>query len=75
VLDEDRNHREHPGVGALMTEYPVSEIPESWPRNWTEGDFIFPDVYPLMPVNFGKAPDQEGLWDILEFIRGVNNEH
>ncbi len=56
--------------GARMTEYPVDSLPSTWPRNWKPEDYSFPDVYPLMPVNFGKAPDQEGLWDILSFICG-----
>ena len=71
VYDEEGNGLPPPGKpGAKMRSYKVDSLPQSWPRNWEPEFYHFPEVYPLMPVNYGKATEQEGLWDILSFICG-----
>jgi len=55
---------------AKPEELSVDALPKEWPRHWNPGEFSFPEVYPLVPVNFGKAPEEEGLWDVLSFICG-----
>lgn len=71
LFDEEGNNLPSPlRSGANMRSYHVDSLPPSWPKHWKPGDHTFPEVYPLMPVNYGKAPEQEGLWDILSFICG-----
>lgn len=46
----------------------VSQVPETWPNRWEEGEYTFPEVYPLIPANEKKPPRQEGLQDVFEFL-------
>ena len=63
-------------IGALMHEnpsqeqyeYPVSRLPETWPREWQPGDYDFRDVYPKLGSNVLYPPAQYGLDRVFDFV-------
>lgn len=67
VLDADGGVRS-PSASPLR--YPVSEVPESWPDEWEQDDFSFPDVYPEVPRRMDLPPRQFGLDGVLERLLG-----
>lgn len=54
-----------PGVEQRFT---VSAVPDDWPLNWGTGQFVFPEVYPLVPVRKDCPPDQLNLDRVLDFV-------
>lgn len=51
-----------------MYEYPVSPVPETWPRNWRPGEFSFRDVHPEVGPNTLYPPKQHGLSAVFDFV-------
>ncbi|WP_084591052.1 YcjX family protein [Desulfonatronovibrio magnus] len=49
-------------------EYSVPLLPETWPENWSAGDYPFYKVYPDAPKNYLLPPRHIGLDRIFEFI-------
>ncbi len=56
------------GRDERMRKYRVSRVPEEWDAQWKEGDYCFPDVYPLMPRRRDLPPRQIGMSSVLEFL-------
>jgi hypothetical protein len=54
-----------PGVEQRFT---VSAVPDDWPLNWGPGQFVFPEVYPLVPARKDCPPDQLNLDRVLDFV-------
>jgi len=47
---------------------PVSEVPHSWPQEWSHGQFVFPDVFPRIPARRDAVPVQIGLDALFNFL-------
>ena len=48
--------------------FQVSVVPEDWPLNWSVGDYVFPDVYPIVPARKDFPPEQINLDRIFNFV-------
>jgi len=48
--------------------FTLSAVPDDWPLNWGPGQFVFPEVYPLVPARKDCPPDQVGLDRVLDFV-------
>ena len=48
--------------------YSASELPESWPAKWSEGEFVYPDVAPVFPENADLPPAHLGLDSLVDFL-------
>jgi predicted YcjX-like family ATPase len=68
VYDPQGRKRAPPRRGDPLLALNVSAVPAAWPDDWREGDFCFPDVYPVLPRKNNEPPAQEGLGDVLDFI-------
>lgn len=49
-------------------EYPVSPVPETWPRDWSHGDYSFRDVHPKVGPNTLYPPNHHGLAGVFDFV-------
>ena len=49
-------------------EYPVSPLPETWPRDWKPGEFDFRDVYPKLGSNTLYPPDHYRMDAVFDFV-------
>ena len=49
-------------------EYPVSPLPETWPRDWKPGDFDFRDVYPKLGSNTLYPPGHYRMDAVFDFV-------
>lgn len=49
-------------------EFPVSELPDTWPAAWQPGEFRFYRVHPVVPQNAQLPPQQVGLDRIFDYI-------
>ena len=58
-----------------LVEYPVSVVPESWPKDDEWSNFCFPEVYPKISKRRDAPPDQEGLGKILKFMLNLEKCH
>ncbi len=52
----------------LEQEFKVSRLPETWPDNWSAGEFRFTELHPKVSKNYLKPPKQEGLNRIFEYL-------
>ena len=58
----------HDNPKQRLHEYPVSRLPESWPRDWKTGDFNFRDVYPEVGPNSLYPPKHHHLDEVFDFV-------
>ena len=58
----------HDNPKKLTYEFPVSPLPESWPRDWKSGEFSFRDVYPDVGPNTLYPPRHHGLAAVFDFV-------
>lgn len=65
TLYDARGNRLPPGESQVFS---VSKVPEAWPRDWREGEFNFPEVYPDIPPLLTAVPRQEGLAELFDFL-------
>ena len=49
-------------------EYPVSPLPETWPREWKSGEFDFRDVYPKLGSNTLYPPAHYRMDAVFDFV-------
>jgi hypothetical protein len=54
-----------------LHKYKTSQVPQHWPDDWSEGEYSFPPVWPLMPANRDRAPRQFGLHRVLDFVLDI----
>ncbi|MFP4052862.1 MAG: YcjX family protein, partial [Phycisphaerae bacterium] len=50
------------------TEFRVSPVPESWPDDWTPGDYRYSQVHPVVSRNLQIPPDHVGLDRVFDFF-------
>ncbi len=48
--------------------FTISALPDDWPREWPNGQYVFPDVYPRMPARKDYPPDQVNLDRLATFV-------
>lgn len=48
--------------------FTVSELPDDWPRDWSAGQFTFPEVYPAIPTRKDCPPEQVNLDRVFDFV-------
>jgi uncharacterized protein len=48
--------------------FSVSPVPENWPKEWKQGEFVYPEVYPDIPARMAAVPMQEGLAEVFDFL-------
>jgi predicted YcjX-like family ATPase len=65
TLYDAQGNRLPPGEKQVFS---VSRVPESWPRDWREGEFNYPEVYPDIPPLLTAVPQQEGLAELFDFL-------
>ena len=46
----------------------MSALPDDWPLDWGPGQFVFPEVYPLVPARKDYPPEQVNLDRVLDFV-------
>ncbi len=51
-------------------EFSVSQVPETWPHEWTPGEYRYQHVWPQAPRNFQLAPNHLGLDRVFDYISG-----
>lgn len=51
-----------------LTTYPSTDLPDHWPGNWQEGDYVYPNVKPAFPENIARPPRHLGMESIIEFL-------
>lgn len=51
-----------------LTTYPSTDLPDHWPGNWKEGDYVYPDVEPAFPENIARPPLHLGMESIIDFL-------
>ena len=61
---DDQSNSIKPHIGE------VPRIPESWPANWSPGEYRFPKPLPRMPTTRTAVPQHYGLEQIAELILG-----
>lgn len=64
----DARRTQPPAREEPMRDLNPSRLPESWPDEWHEGDYVFPEVWPLVPKRKGLPPPQTGLDRVLDFL-------
>jgi predicted YcjX-like family ATPase len=63
-----------PGTGRRLNpadgkqEFPVSEVPASWPSNWEPETHRFPSVFPDWPAVVAQAPSHINLDAVTRFL-------
>ena len=75
-VSTERGSKEHSLVGAPLHnneskdlyEFPVSPLPETWPREWKPGEFSYRDVYPKVDANVLYPPRHHQLDAVFEFV-------
>ena len=67
---EGRLETVSPNGGADSQRFKTAQVPEHWPDHWAARDFIFPDIFPLMPANRDQPPRHIGLDRVVNFILG-----
>ena len=58
----------HGNVSKELYEFPVSPLPETWPREWQPGDFSYRDVYPKVDANVLYPPRHHQLDAVFDFV-------
>jgi predicted YcjX-like family ATPase len=53
---------------ADLQRFETAQVPEHWPDKWAAGDFVFPDVFPLMPSNRDLPPRHIGLDRVVNYV-------
>ncbi len=54
-----------PGAEQRFT---TSRVPDEWPHNWKAGEYVFPEVYPMVPALKAYPPQQIALDRVLNFV-------
>ena len=75
-VSTERGSKEHSLVGTPLHgneskelyEFPVSPLPETWPREWQPGDFSYRDVYPKVDANVLYPPRHHQLDAVFDFV-------
>jgi predicted YcjX-like family ATPase len=56
------------GQGVNEAEFKVSPLPESWPDDWSNGEYSFSRVQPVVPKNLQIPPAHIGLDHVYRFL-------
>jgi hypothetical protein len=56
------------GQEANEAEFKVSPLPESWPDDWSNGEYSFSRVQPVVPKNLQIPPAHIGLDHVYRFL-------
>jgi predicted YcjX-like family ATPase len=51
-------------------EFTVSPVPETWPHEWSPGEYRYQHVWPQAPRNFQLPPGHFGLDRVFDYILG-----
>ena len=58
----------HDNASKELYEFPVSPLPETWPREWHPGEFSYRDVYPKVGANVLYPPRHHRLDAVFDFV-------
>lgn len=64
-LRDSEGHKLPPGP---EQRFAVSELPDDWPMAWQPGRYVFPEVYPHMPMRKDYPPEQVNVDKLASFV-------